>query len=118
MPVFDRIRSHVFSTSPRPPFRSSAARDSRISRVNSRTGHNQQVVPGPDGCRGGAKRLRCGIIESSADPPRRMPKPDDTPLMQQWREAKNRHPDALVFFRVGDFYEMFCEDAEEGARLL
>src|SRR5687767_12471309 len=47
-----------------------------------------------------------------------MPKPDDTPLMQQWREAKNRHPDALVFFRVGDFYEMFCEDAEEGARLL
>ncbi|MGH7477819.1 MAG: DNA mismatch repair protein MutS, partial [Longimicrobiales bacterium] len=38
--------------------------------------------------------------------------------MQQWREAKSRHPDALVFFRVGDFYELFCEDAEEGARLL
>jgi DNA mismatch repair protein MutS len=49
---------------------------------------------------------------------RRMPKPEDTPLMQQWREAKARHPDALIFFRVGDFYEMFCEDAEEGARLL
>ena len=48
----------------------------------------------------------------------RMPKADDTPLMQQWREAKARHADALVFFRVGDFYEMFCEDAEEGARLL
>ncbi|MEX1182683.1 MAG: DNA mismatch repair protein MutS [Gemmatimonadota bacterium] len=47
-----------------------------------------------------------------------MPKPDHTPLMQQWREAKSRHPDALVFFRVGDFYEMFCEDAEEGAKLL
>jgi DNA mismatch repair protein MutS len=47
-----------------------------------------------------------------------MPKPDETPLMQQWREAKSRHPDALVFFRVGDFYEMFCEDAEEGAKLL
>ncbi|HSJ25926.1 MAG TPA: DNA mismatch repair protein MutS [Longimicrobiales bacterium] len=46
------------------------------------------------------------------------PKPDDTPLMQQWRDAKARHPDALIFFRVGDFYEMFCEDAEEGARLL
>lgn len=43
---------------------------------------------------------------------------DDTPLMQQWRDAKSRHPDALIFFRVGDFYEMFCEDAEEGARLL
>ncbi|HSL72552.1 MAG TPA: DNA mismatch repair protein MutS, partial [Longimicrobiales bacterium] len=47
-----------------------------------------------------------------------MPKADDTPLMQQWREAKARQPDALIFFRVGDFYEMFCEDAEEGARLL
>lgn len=42
----------------------------------------------------------------------------DTPLMQQWREVKSRHPDALVFFRVGDFYEMFFEDAEEGAKLL
>ncbi|HEX7091016.1 MAG TPA: DNA mismatch repair protein MutS [Longimicrobiales bacterium] len=47
-----------------------------------------------------------------------MPKQDDTPLMQQWREAKARHPDAILFFRVGDFYEMFFEDAEEGARLL
>jgi DNA mismatch repair protein MutS len=43
---------------------------------------------------------------------------EDTPLMQQWREVKARHPDALVFFRVGDFYEMFYQDAEEGARLL
>jgi DNA mismatch repair protein MutS len=38
--------------------------------------------------------------------------------MQQWRDAKSRHPDALVFFRVGDFYEMFNEDAIEGAKLL
>jgi DNA mismatch repair protein MutS len=43
---------------------------------------------------------------------------DDTPLMQQWRDAKARHPDALVLIRVGDFYELFHEDAEEGARLL
>ena len=43
---------------------------------------------------------------------------NETPLMTQWRAAKARHPDAIVFFRVGDFYEMFCEDAEEGARLL
>ena len=38
--------------------------------------------------------------------------------MRQWRDAKSRHRDALVFFRVGDFYELFCEDAEEGSRLL
>jgi DNA mismatch repair protein MutS len=47
-----------------------------------------------------------------------MPKQEETPLMRQWREAKSRHPDAILFFRVGDFYEMFCEDAEEAARLL
>lgn len=44
--------------------------------------------------------------------------PTDTPLMQQWREIKARHPDSLIFFRVGDFYEMFFEDAETGAKLL
>ncbi|MGE0158773.1 MAG: DNA mismatch repair protein MutS [Gemmatimonadales bacterium] len=38
--------------------------------------------------------------------------------MRQWRDAKARHPDALLFFRVGDFYELFHDDAEEGARLL
>jgi len=38
--------------------------------------------------------------------------------MQQWREVKARHPDSLVLFRVGDFYELFFEDAEEGAKLL
>ena len=43
---------------------------------------------------------------------------EDTPLMQQWREVKSRHRDALVFFRVGDFYELFFGDAEEGSRLL
>ncbi|MGD8276646.1 MAG: DNA mismatch repair protein MutS [Gemmatimonadota bacterium] len=38
--------------------------------------------------------------------------------MQQWRDAKTRHPDALIFMRVGDFYELFNEDAVEGAQLL
>jgi DNA mismatch repair protein MutS len=38
--------------------------------------------------------------------------------MQQWRDAKSRHRDSLLFFRVGDFYELFHGDAEEGARLL
>jgi DNA mismatch repair protein MutS len=38
--------------------------------------------------------------------------------MQQWREVKSRHSDTLVFFRVGDFYELFFGDAEEGSRLL
>jgi len=47
-----------------------------------------------------------------------MPKADDTPLMRQWREVKSRNRDSLLFFRVGDFYELFYGDAEEGSRLL
>src|SRR2546427_5486692 len=47
----------------------------------------------------------------------RMP-PDLTPLMRQFRQVKQRYPDAILFFRVGDFYEMFYEDAVEGSRLL
>ena len=38
--------------------------------------------------------------------------------MRQYLEVKERHPEAFVFFRLGDFYEMFFEDAVEGARLL
>ena len=41
-----------------------------------------------------------------------------TPLMQQYREVKSRHQDAILLFRMGDFYEMFYEDAQVGARAL
>ncbi len=41
-----------------------------------------------------------------------------TPLMQQYREIKARHRNAILFFRMGDFYEMFEDDAEVGARAL
>jgi len=38
--------------------------------------------------------------------------------MQQYREIKSRHQDAILFFRMGDFYEMFYEDAEIASRTL
>jgi DNA mismatch repair protein MutS len=41
-----------------------------------------------------------------------------TPLMQQYREIKSHHQDAILFFRMGDFYEMFYEDAELASRTL
>lgn len=41
-----------------------------------------------------------------------------TPLMQQYREIKAGHQDAILFFRMGDFYEMFYEDAEIASRAL
>lgn len=42
----------------------------------------------------------------------------ETPLMAQYRDIKSRHPDAILFFRMGDFYEMFYDDAEVAARVL
>ncbi len=41
-----------------------------------------------------------------------------TPLMDQYLRVKREHPDAFLFFRLGDFYEMFFEDATRGAALL
>ena len=41
-----------------------------------------------------------------------------TPMMQQYLRIKADHPDTLVFYRMGDFYELFFEDAEKAARLL
>jgi len=42
----------------------------------------------------------------------------DTPVMQQYREIKARHPQTILFFRMGDFYEMFEDDAKLAAREL
>src|SRR5947209_7378927 len=39
-------------------------------------------------------------------------------MMRQYRDLKQRYPDYLLLFRLGDFYELFLEDAELGARLL
>src|SRR5690349_13296270 len=41
-----------------------------------------------------------------------------TPMMQQYWDAKERHPGMLLLFRMGDFYELFGEDAETAGRVL
>ncbi|MGI6037607.1 MAG: DNA mismatch repair protein MutS [Limnochordia bacterium] len=41
-----------------------------------------------------------------------------TPMMRQYTQIKSQYPDAILFFRLGDFYEMFGSDAEIGAREL
>ncbi|AOE87084.1 DNA mismatch repair protein MutS [Pseudomonas sp. TCU-HL1] len=43
---------------------------------------------------------------------------DHTPMMQQYWKLKNQHPDQLMFYRMGDFYEIFYEDAKKAAKLL
>ncbi len=42
----------------------------------------------------------------------------DTPVMRQYRELKERHPESVLFFRLGDFYEMFGDDARLAAPIL
>ena len=42
----------------------------------------------------------------------------NTPLMQQYQEMKKKHPDAVLLFRVGDFYEIFGEDAVKASEIL
>ena len=41
-----------------------------------------------------------------------------TPMIQQYLSIKDRYPDALLFYRMGDFYEMFFQDAETASRVL
>ncbi len=41
-----------------------------------------------------------------------------TPMMRQYTQIKKEYPDCLLFFRMGDFYELFMEDAEIGAEIL
>jgi len=58
---------------------------------------------------------------TSGDKGNRMPSPDapgTTGMMQQYLRLKAQHPDMLLFYRMGDFYEMFYDDAERASRLL
>lgn len=61
------------------------------------------------------------IADSAADVPVSSPAARENPLtpaMRQWQEQKQQVGDALLLFRMGDFYELFHEDAVEAARLL
>jgi len=50
--------------------------------------------------------------------PRLFEKDAVTPMMEQYFRVKKQHPDAILFFRLGDFYEMFFEDAKVGSQVL
>lgn len=47
-----------------------------------------------------------------------MNEPKLTPMMEQWMDAKKQHPDAILLFRMGDFYELFGDDAIVSAPIL
>jgi hypothetical protein len=55
---------------------------------------------------------RCGAVKGfGAAQPEPSPKPDESPAMRQYRQFKTRHPDCILLFRIGDFYETFEADA-------
>jgi DNA mismatch repair protein MutS len=59
------------------------------------------------------------MADSAASPPAALPRPEHvTPFMAQYLAAKEQHPDALLFFRMGDFYELFFDDAVAAAKTL
>ncbi|MFX4165410.1 hypothetical protein ACMYT1_26295, partial [Escherichia coli] len=41
-----------------------------------------------------------------------------TPMMQQYLKLKAQHPEILLFYRMGDFYELFYDDAKRASQLL
>ena len=45
-------------------------------------------------------------------------KTNHTPMMQQYLRIKAEHPELLLFYRMGDFYELFFDDAHKAAELL
>jgi DNA mismatch repair protein MutS len=59
---------------------------------------------------------------SAPTPPDAMPAPDApaklTPMMEQYLEIKAAHPGLMLFYRMGDFYELFFEDAEHASKAL
>ncbi|MGC9158341.1 MAG: hypothetical protein ACP5FH_05070, partial [Terracidiphilus sp.] len=50
--------------------------------------------------------------------PQEKPAAELTPFLRQWAAAKRENPDALLFFRMGDFYELFYDDAVTVSREL
>src|SRR6266568_3320863 len=64
---------------------------------------------------------RRNIVTPSSDTGNQTPSPDlpgTTAMMQQYLRLKAQYPDILLFYRMGDFYEMFYDDAERASRLL
>ncbi|MEA3160170.1 MAG: mismatch repair protein MutS, partial [Gammaproteobacteria bacterium] len=56
------------------------------------------------------------MIQNPTNDPKNTP--DHTPMMQQYLRIKAQHPDVLLFYRMGDFYEMFYDDARRASELL
>ena len=77
----------------------------RSSRATSSTSASSR--PPPASCWGCRRRTRVSAAF-----------PTPTPVMRQYREAKEQHPDGILLFRLGDFYEIFFDDAKIAAPIM
>ena len=94
-------------------------------RGGSRVLYRKSATRAADRARGCAVILRrhpalpdAVSLHESIDPRAAARNDAHTPLMRQFFAAKAEHPDVLLFFRMGDFYELFYDDARKAARLL
>ena len=94
--------------------------ESNVIREDMKTG--PELIPPP--AAGSAEMaLPCSPADTADDGPTTMNRsgekpPELTPFMRQWTAAKRQNPDALLFFRMGDFYELFYDDAVVASREL
>jgi len=63
-------------------------------------------------------RVTCYVLPTVYNNPMPENQISATPMMKQYLEIKSRYPDTILFFRLGDFYEMFQEDAKIGSSVL
>jgi DNA mismatch repair protein MutS len=84
-----------------------------IAAYRSQSHHQQILMPRSDSNRQRQPRQTLGTSARASGPP-----PQPTPLMAQYWAIKRQHPDCLLFYRMGDFYELFFEDAVKAAAAL
>jgi len=76
-------------------------------------------MPGASAIMTPVERQTTRRLQGATDPPGvAVAHSDHTPMMRQYFAAKAQHPDKLLFYRMGDFYELFYDDAKRASRLL
>src|SRR5262245_56162268 len=105
-----------------------ADRDARVEDMARDDGDPTEADPAGEGPAQLARRIRAATLRRVASRSDRIvarspsrpsaAQSDDSPMMEQFRRAKKEAPGALLFFRMGDFYELFHEDAVVASREL
>lgn len=96
---------------PPPATRLPTSADPRDELVTPRAPSGERAIPPEQMAEGAA-------ADAGADESAKAPAPPLTPAMRQYAEQKRQAPDALLLFRMGDFYELFYDDAKKAAQLL